>query len=311
MGGEMLYLGLALVAVGLLVAGFVIVDAISGRSVGLSVAGMGAVNGLDGPDEGLAGLADGLLDVIGRRQRLGDQLDRAGMKVSTGEFTLRLLLVLVVTGVVGGVGAGALGAVLAPLLVIPITSVWFGWRRKKRRDAFADQLSSTLQTMISGLRAGYSLQQSLDAVAEGAPSPTAEEFDRVINELRLGRPIGDALRDMASRVENEDFEWVIVAIEINSEVGGDLSEILQTVEETLRERQALRRQIRTLSAEGRSSAITIYLLPFVTLGVIALGNPGYLEVFYTEFVGYVMLGIAGFLMLVGGLWLRRIVRLKY
>jgi tight adherence protein B len=309
MSADSLALGLVLVFVGFLGVGVVIVNAIGGRSVRLSVTGMGA--GAAVREEGLAGLADGLLDVVGRREWLADQLDRAGLRLTTGAFGLRLLGVMVVAAIAGGVGAGAVGVVLAPVLAVLLTSVWFGRRRSKRREAFADQLSPTLQTMISGLRAGYSLPQSLDAVAENSPEPTSEEFDRVITELRLGRSVGEALRDMASRVENEDFEWVIVAIEINSEIGGDLSEILQTVEETLRERQGLRRQIRTLSAEGKASAITIYALPFVTLGVIALGNPGYLEVFYTEFVGFIMLGLAGFLMLVGGLWLRRIIRLKY
>jgi tight adherence protein B len=308
MSGDALTLGLALVFVGLLVVGLVVVDAIGGRSVRLSVSGMGALPGSPLTD---AGLADGLLDVMGRREWLADQIDRAGLRLTTGTFASRLMVVMVVVGIAGGVGAGAVGVLIAPVLVLLLTSVWLGRLRSKRREAFADQLSSTLQTMISGLRAGFSLPQSLDAVAENSASPTSEEFDRVMTELRVGRSIGDALRDMASRVENEDFEWVIVAIEINAEIGGDLSEILQTVEETLRERQGLRRQIRTLSAEGKSSAITIYALPFVTLGVIALGNPGYLEVFYTEFAGYVMLGVAGSLMFVGGLWLRRIIRLKY
>jgi tight adherence protein B len=183
-------------------------------------------------------------------------------------------------------------------------------RRSKRTAAFADQLPSTLQTLVASLRAGYSLPQALESVVQTGFSPTSSEFERMLSEVRVGRPLPAALRNLGDRMSSPDFDWVVIALEINEEVGGNLSEVLETVEQTIRERESLRRNVRALSAEGRVSALIIFLLPFITLGVIALGNPGYVSIFYTERVGIIMASIAAGLMTVGGLWLRKMIRVK-
>jgi len=183
-------------------------------------------------------------------------------------------------------------------------------RRSKRTSAFAEQLPSTLQTLVASLRAGYSLPQALESVVQTGFAPTNEEFERMLSEVRVGRPLAAALRNLGDRMASADFDWVVIALEINEEVGGNLSEVLETVEETIRERESLRRNVRALSAEGRVSASIIFLLPFITLGVIALGNPSYVRIFYTDRVGVIMASIAAGLMMVGGLWLRSMIRIK-
>ena len=116
--------------------------------------------------------------------------------------------------------------------------------------------------MASSLRAGHSFLQSLDTVAKEIAQPAAAEFQRVVAEIRLGRPAEDALEALAERVGSPDFKWAVLAVNIQREVGGNLAEILDTVADTLRERAMLRRQIKVLTAEGRLSAWVLGLLPF-------------------------------------------------
>jgi tight adherence protein B len=115
-------------------------------------------------------------------------------------------------------------------------------------------LPDVLTIMASSLRAGHSFMQALDTVAKEIAQPAATEFQRVVAEIRLGRPAEDALEALAERVGSADFMWAVLAVNIQREVGGNLAEILDNVADTLRERATLRRQIKVLTAEGRLSA---------------------------------------------------------
>ena len=154
----------------------------------------------------------------------------------------------------------------------------------RRQAAFADQLDDSLQLMASSLRAGHSLLRAVDAVSQDAASPTAEEFARIVNETRVGRDLSDSLDEVAERMGSDDFTWVAQAIAIHREVGGNLAEVLDAVGHTIRERNAIRRQVKALSAEGKLSAIVLGALPFAIIGFIAMTNPRYLHKF-TESVG--------------------------
>ena len=146
-------------------------------------------------------------------------------------------------------------------------------RADRRRARFSDQLGDTLQLLAGSLRAGYGLLQAIDAVAQEAEEPTRQEFRRLVIETRLGRDLTDALHSMADRVGGEDFEWVVQAIEIHREVGGDLAEVLDTVAGTIRERNQLHRQVKALSAEGRLSAYVLMAAARVLVLVLAAAQP--------------------------------------
>ena len=139
------------------------------------------------------------------------------------------------------------------LLVVVVLN--FLGKREKRR--FENQLPDTLTLISTSLRAGYSLLQAVEAVATEAPNPTAREFGRAIVEARLGRQVVAALQGITTRTQSQDFEWAVMAIEIQREVGGNLAEVLQTVSETMRQRNRLKGEIRALTAEGRISAIVL------------------------------------------------------
>ena len=128
---------------------------------------------------------------------------------------------------------------------------------------------------------------------------------------RLGRDVADAIQSVADRVDSEDFDWVVQAIAIHRQVGGDLAQVLDNVYATIRDRNRIRRQIRALSAEGRLSAIILFVLPFGMLGVISVLNPEYLAELTNNSLGITLLIGAGVLLAVGGLWLKRIVRLVF
>ncbi|MGY1847497.1 MULTISPECIES: type II secretion system F family protein [unclassified Blastococcus] len=238
-------------------------------------------------------------------------LERAGMATTLPNFVLAVGLTTVVAGLVGGLLGGPLLAVLFVVLVPVGAKLLLGFRAGRRQAAFADQLDDSLQLMASSLRAGHSLLRAVDSVSHEAEAPTSEEFARIVNETRVGRDLSDALDEVAARMGSDDFTWVAQAIAIHREVGGNLAEVLDAVGNTIRERNAIRRQVKALSAEGKLSAVVLMALPFGVTGFISITNPAYIAKFTESLVGYAMLAAAAVMLLVGGLWLKKTVAIKF
>ncbi|MPZ47697.1 MAG: hypothetical protein GEV05_30955, partial [Betaproteobacteria bacterium] len=260
--------------------------------------------------ESLVVRAEEIAERRGFAAALRIRLDRAGMSLRTGEFVAGSAL-LALAGYFAGtllfssawIGM-ALGIVVG-LLPLVVLNFKMG-RRSKRMHA---QLPDVLSILASSLRAGHSFLQSLDLVAQEIGEPSAEEYRRLLAELRLGRELNDALDAMALRIGSEDFKWAIVAVKIQREVGGNLAEILDTVAATLREREAVRGQIKALSAEGRLSMYLLCGLPFGVAGYMMLVNPEYLSLLWTTNMGLVMLAVGGALMALGIIWMRKVVKI--
>ncbi len=239
-------------------------------------------------------------------------LERAGLGLRPGELVVLVASASVVGGVLAramsGPGVALLFAIIPPVLARMLLGV-LGDRRTR---AFAEQLPDILQLLAGSLRAGYGMLQAIDSVAREADAPAGAEFRRLLLESRLGRDLGDSLNAMAERLGNEDFRWVVQAIEINRDVGGDLAEVLDTVAATIREREKIRRQIRALSAEGRLSGYILLALPFVAGALMFVKDPSYpLELVRNGPMGFVMITGGLFLMTVGALWIKRLVRLVF
>jgi tight adherence protein B len=183
-------------------------------------------------------------------------------------------------------------------------------RRSQRRRKFSDQLSDTLQQLAGSLRAGYGLMQAIDALAKESSEPTSSEFRRLVVEARLGRDVSSSLHSMAERIGTDDFEWVVQAIDIHREVGGDLAEVLDTVASTIRERNQVMRQVKTLTAEGRLSAYILLALPVVLAGALRLINPDYF-VLFTSGPGLLLAGFAVAMLAGGALWFHKLCQLEY
>ena len=237
-------------------------------------------------------------------------LDRAGVATSLPDFVLTVGLVTVTATAVGVLLGGALAGLL--LLAVPLGArLLVRVKAGRRQAAFADQLDDSLQLMASSLRAGHSLLRAVDAVSQDADAPTSDEFARIVNETRVGRDLNDAMDEVAERMGSDDFTWVAQAVAIHREVGGNLAEVLDAVGHTIRERNAIRRQVKALSAEGKLSAAVLMCLPFGILGFIYLTNRSYLAAFTESAVGYGMLGVAAVMMVVGGLWLKKTVAIRF
>lgn len=255
-------------------------------------------------------VADAALERRGRHGRLNTALERAGVALRPGEFLVLCGCAALVAMLLGLLLSGAVAGLAVAALVLAGSRAGIGVVASRRQARFATQLSDTLQLMSGTLRAGYGLLQALDAMAREAPAPTNEEFRRIVVEARLGRDLSESLRAMSERMGSQDFQWVVEAIEINREVGGDLAEVLDRVGATIRERDFLRRQVKSLSAEGRLSGYLLMALPGALCVMIKMRNPSYFAEL-THGPGLLLSGFGVVLLVVGGLWLRKVCRIAF
>lgn len=249
----------------------------------------------------------------GRQLRLiqTDKFQQAGLKIRAGDFILMCAAGFVAMGVlgflIGGLGLGLLLGLAAPIGLL----AWLNIKASRRQAKFADQLPDTLQTLVGSLRAGHSLMRAVDGTADEAEDPMGQELRRVVNETRIGRDLVESLIETASRMKSQDFLWSAQAIETQREVGGNLAEVLENVNNTIRERAQLTRQVRALSAEGRMSAGVLLGLPVVMLVLLCLLNPTYPATFFGSVIGWLLIGTAVVLLSVGAFWLSRLIKPKY
>ncbi|MBV8980505.1 MAG: VWA domain-containing protein [Acidimicrobiia bacterium] len=191
-----------------------------------------------------------------------------------------------------------LATLILTLLLPPGVLQFLAGQRKRK---FQAQLPDMLQLIAGSLRAGYSLLQGVEAVAQEVSEPMGGELRRVLAEARLGRTLEESLDDMAERLASRDFAWAVMAIRIQREVGGNLAELLSTVAETMIARERLRREVRALTAEGRISAIIVGLLP-IGLGIVMYSmNREYMNVLLHDGFGQTLL-IGAILMAGVGFW---------
>lgn len=240
------------------------------------------------------------------------EIELAGLSMTPGYLVVTVAAIAVAVLVtVTAIGQNVVVAMLCAALAPVVAKVVLKLKTERRRQAFKDQLDETLQIIASALRAGHSFTAALDAVADEAESPTAEEFARVINENRIGRDLVVALEQTAERMGSADFRWVAEAVAVHRDTGGNLNEVLDRVGQTMRERNQIRQQVDSLAAEGKFSAIILMALPVVVGGAFSLINPGYLAPLFATGGGRIMLLISLALYIVGGLWLKKIVNVKF
>jgi len=245
-------------------------------------------------------------------ERIATRLEQAGSKLKPSEWLLLHLAIFV--------GATALALLLGRgnIVLTAIAMVaagvlpWFylRWKRNARRKKFNALLPDTLQLMAGSLQAGLSLAQSIDTIVREGNEPVAGEFKRVLVETRLGVDLEDAMEGITERFDSKDFGWVVMAIKIQRQVGGNLAELLTTVAATMREREYIRRQVTALAAEGKLSAWVLGLLPPIFLLYLVLVNRDYVWPLFTNPVGWAMLALGSVILAVGTFWMSRIVKVE-
>ena len=240
--------------------------------------------------------------------RVEDLLERANIPIRAGEaMFLGAAIVILVGGLTLVVARSALAAVLLGLGAGGMALFVVRFLGRRRFKAFESQLPDTLQLLSGTLRAGYSLPQGFEVVSKEIADPMGQELRRAMTEARLGREIEESLAGVAERMSSADFAWAVMAIGIQREVGGNLSELLMSVSDTMIARERLKREIAALTAEGKLSAAVLSALP-PGLGLIMwVLNPEYVGVLFSELMGNVLLGLGTVSALVGLAWMKKVI----
>jgi len=260
---------------------------------------------------GALGWLDRLLERMGRARPMRAALGAAEIPVSPGGWLLiRLGISLLLAGLGAWVLGSILGAIAGLVLGWAITWTWVRARSSKRQQSFAEQLPDFLLLLASGLRGGLSFNHALEAASLEGKGEVPRQMRRVLREVQVGTLLDDALMECADRMDNEDLRWTVTALSIQREVGGNLSTILDTAAATIKSREELRREVRTLSAEGRLSGYILIGLPLGVMLFLAIIRRSYVELLWTTALGIVMLSVMGVLMVGGWFWMRAIVRIK-
>ncbi|WP_435743983.1 type II secretion system F family protein [Nocardioides sp. SYSU DS0663] len=320
-----MYAGVGTLGLGLLAGAVLLVPAPAGRPDPLerlaeytarSKAGGAPAGPKVDTDQALTHAKDAAANVLRRNKsvdaRITHRLEAAGSELKSAEWLLVHAAILVAAGLVGLLLGG--GNLVIGLLFTALGAVgpwvYLGLRRSRRRKKFNALLPDTLQLMSGSLAAGLSLAQSVDTIVREGSDPVSTEFKRVLVETRLGIPLEDALEGVAERFDSKDFEWVVMAIKIQRQVGGNLGELLDTVGATMREREYLRRQVAALAAEGKLSAWVLGGLPPLFMLYLFFTQRDYVIVMFTEPLGILMLIGAGVILSVGVFWMSKLVKVE-
>lgn len=241
-----------------------------------------------------------------------EKLAGAGIEVTAQTWTAGGLAVAAVVGVVSGIFIGniMLGVLLGAITGYYLLVVYLGSRLKTRAKKFAEELPQVLAIIASGLRAGLTFASALSSTASQDQGEVGRQFRRAIAEVQFGSSIEDALRRVASRMGSADLSWLVLALEIQREVGGSLSTILDGVAETIKGRGEVEREVKVISAEGRMSGYVLIALPVVSFLALFVIRREYVSFFWTNPVGFVMIGCFVALMTIGWIWMNKAVAVR-
>jgi tight adherence protein B len=215
--------------------------------------------------------------------RVARELARADLKFKVAEYYALVFISTVVTALLAYIVQPIwISAVIGAIIGFFIPRFYVKRQQRVRLNKFNDQLSDMLNLMVNGLRAGYSVMQALEAVSRELPAPISDEFHRVVQEMQIGIPMEKALDNLLRRIPSDDLDFVITAINVQREVGGNLSEILDNISFTIRERVRIKGEIRVMTAQVRTSATVLSLIPVFLAVALWFVSPEYIGSFFTE-----------------------------
>ncbi|MBN1658082.1 MAG: type II secretion system F family protein [Anaerolineae bacterium] len=257
---------------------------------------------------------DGLEDAVSKRgfsANMRLDLARADLKLRVAEFMTLNVLSVLLFGALGHLlfGSPILGLVFG-VVGFFVPRIYLNMRKGRRLNAFNDQLGDTITLLANSLRSGFSIVQSMETVAQQLSDPMAGEFRRVTQEIALGLHYEEALNNMLRRMPSDDLDLMITAINIQGKVGGNLAEILDTIGHTIRERVRIKGEIRVLTAQQMISGYILTGLPVVLGLVLYLINKTYIGRMFTDPCGWIMLGVAAFMIGMGFMIIRKIVNIE-
>lgn len=241
---------------------------------------------------------------------LATQLARADLRITVGEFmAATVILVLVGAGLAYFLTEDLVLAAGVCLLGFFAPRLYIGILRGRRLKAFNNQLGDSINLLVNSLRAGYSVMQAMEAIAQEMGPPISTEFGRVVQEVQLGITLEQALSHMLRRVTSDDLDMMITAINVQREVGGNLAEVLDAISHTIRERIRIKGEIRALSAQSRWSGYMVSLVPVVLAVAMYFINREFMTLLFTERCGWVMIGVAVLGIIAGYIVINKIVQI--
>jgi tight adherence protein B len=273
-----------------------------------------SLSGPQNPREAFTGAMDAFNRVLTSRprtSRVADNLARADLKLRVSEYTLAVAGLMVgVFLLVYFVNHSLIVAVAFGAAAYFIPGFYVKYRQRKRFRALNNQLGDTILLLSNALKAGYSFAQAMATIARSAPAPMCDEFNRAVREMNLGITVDDALDHMNGRIESDDFDLMVTAVQIHRVVGGNLAEILDTIAFTIRERIRIQGEIRTLTAQARASGYIITALPFALIAILTFLSPSYITPMFKSPIGIGMLVLALVMMGIGYAIIRRIATIE-
>jgi tight adherence protein B len=243
--------------------------------------------------------------------KLQKKLSSVYWAITDTEFILIRIIATVLAFLMGWLIPGnVLGGIFLAVIVNMVPPILLDRAIAQRQQKFHTQLLDVLILIKGAVQAGYSLMQALDLAVEEIPPPASEEFGRVLREIRLGITLEGTLFNLAQRMENDDLHIVVTAIIINSQVGGNLSTVLEASISTIRDRMQLMGEIRSLTSYARYVGYFLTLMPFIAGSIMFFLSPNYFDTIKTSFLTQVIFLMALLGVIIGNIWIRRIVRIR-
>jgi tight adherence protein B len=248
-------------------------------------------------------------------ERISKELARADLKFKPGEYMALYVIVTIVMAALAYLigGRNLVSAIIGGVVGLFLPNLYVKQQQRRRLIRFNDQLPDMLNLMVNGLRAGYSTLQAMEAVSKEMPPPLCDEFRRVVQEIQLGIPMERALENLLRRIPSEDLDFVITAINVQREVGGNLAEILDVISYTIRERIRIKGEIRVLTSQVMYSGRLLSLLPIGLICILWFINPDYIREFFKPeniVCGGIALGLAAILIVLGYFTMTRIANIE-
>ena len=248
-------------------------------------------------------------------ERISRDLARADLKFKASEYIALYVIAMVGVGLIAFLAGGRLliSGVIGAAIGALLPGIYVRRQKSKRLVKFNDQLPDMLNLVVNGLRAGYSTMQAMEAVSKELPSPISDEFKRVVQEMQLGIPMERALDNLLRRIPSEDLDFVVTAINVQREVGGNLAEIMDVISYTIRERVRIKGEIAALTAQAIYSGRVLALMPIALLCVLWFLNRSYVMEFFNKpnaLCGGIALGVAALLIISGYFVMTRIANIE-
>jgi tight adherence protein B len=245
------------------------------------------------------------------RPTLAEDLARAGLNLTPAEYLLIRIGSVALGALVGLLRFGiSIGPIILGVVGFLIPPLVVNYLQRRRQNLFNQQLGSMLQLLSNSLKTGYAIDRALETVAAKSQPPVSTEFERVTTEITLGTSVEDALSALLLRINSPDLEFIVTAILLHIRVGGNLAEVLDNISDTLRDRLQTKRDMSVLTAQSRASATIITGLPILLALGLYVFVPGYFAPMTSTWIGYGLLGVAAFLILIGNILIRRMTALQ-